>query len=103
MGRTKDKIIVIQRIDEETETWSDVWTLHARINKARVDSEVYTSGSIKPNRELTFDVRYFKGLEDVDYNSQNYRIIYDDHTWDIFDYDDYWEQHKEVRLRGVSQ
>lgn len=40
-----DKPIVIQRIDEGTELWSDIYRLHARVNKSN-GSEYLSAVSI---------------------------------------------------------
>lgn len=102
MSRVYDKPITIQKIDEITETWADVFRLHARINKAKSDSEYLRAGAIRAKKSLTFEVRYFANLEDISLNLQSYRIVYKGVTYDIEDYDDYMFDHKTVKLLGVS-
>ena len=94
--------IIIQKINEVTEEWDDLYNLHARINKAKSNSEYLGSGSIQSKVSLVFEIRYFKGLQDIEYNTQLYRIVYDDIPYDIEDYDDYMREHKTVKLLGVS-
>ena len=98
---TFDKPIVIQKIDQDTETWSDLWPLHARINKT-TGTEFVEAGADRSQSTKTFEVRYFTDLEDVDFNRGLYRIMYRDHAYNIVDYDDYMEKHQTVRLKAVS-
>lgn len=98
---TFDRPIVIQKIDQETEQWSDLWPLHARINKT-TGSEYVEAGADRSQSTKTFELRYFAGLEDVDFNRGLYRIIYRGHTFNIVDYDDYMESHQVVKLKAVS-
>lgn len=96
--------IRIQKIDEATELWVDTFDkpLHAIINKASSDNEYLSGGGIQAKRSLTFEVRYFKALEDISYNTQMYRILYQDQVFNIKDYDDFMLKHKTVKLLGVS-
>lgn len=98
---TYDKPIIIQKIDEDTEVWSDLWSLHARINKT-TGSEFVEAGANRSQSTKTFEVRYFDGIADVDYNRGLYRILYRGHTFNIVDYDDFMESHIVVKLKAVS-
>ena len=98
---TFDRPIVIQTIDQETEQWSNLWPLHARINKT-TGSEYVEAGADRSQSTKTFEIRYFAGIEDIDFNRGLYRIIYRGHTFNIVDYDDYMESHQVVKLKAVS-
>lgn len=98
---TYDRPIVIQKIDQDTELWSDLWNLHARINRS-TGTEFVEAGANQSQATKTFELRYFTALEDVDYNRGLYRIIYRGHTFNIVDYDDYMESHRVVRIKAVS-
>lgn len=102
MSRTYDRPITIQKIDETTEIWNDVYKVHAYVNKSKTDNEYLNSGAIQAKRTLTFEVRYFAKLEDISLNLQSYRILYQGVPYDIEDYDDYQLLHKSVKLLGVS-
>lgn len=102
MGRLFDRPIVIQKINEITETWEDAYRLHAHINKASSDNEYLNAGAIQGKKTLTFEIRYFADLEDVSFNLQCYRVLYQGVPFNIKDYDDYKLQHKSVKLLGVS-
>ncbi|MCD7800674.1 MAG: phage head closure protein [Ruminococcus sp.] len=95
-----DKPIILQKINED-ETWSDYISLHAHVNKTK-QSEYLNAGAIQSKRTLTFTIRYSTVLEDIAYNTQNYRVLYNSNVFDINDYDDYQLLHKTIKLVGVS-
>ena len=97
-----DKIIKIQKIDEETEEWSDVFTLHSCINKHKSDDKYLGSKAIQDKISFVFRVRYFKDIEEIFGNLQLYRIVYNNKNYEIVDYDDYKLKHMNVKLLGVS-
>lgn len=96
-----DRPITIQKIDEATETWADIYKVHARINGLG-GQEKAAAGSEMSQAVLRFDMRYFAQLEDIFLNRQLYRIVYKGSAFDIIDYDDFELQHKEVRLKGQA-
>lgn len=102
MSKTYDRPIVIQKLDELTEDWIDLYSIHASINKASTDNEYLDSGAIRGKRSLTFEVRYFADLEAISFDLQCYRIVYQGRPYDIKDFDDYMLKHKTVKLLGVS-
>ena len=102
MSRPYDKPIVIQKIDEITEQWADVYKVHASVNKSSSDTEYLTAGAVQGKRKLTFEVRYFKALEDIALNLQCYRVVFQGVPYDIKDYDDFKLQHNSGKLLGVS-
>ena len=102
MSKTFDRPITIQQLNESTEDWEDVFKVHARINKAKSDNEYLNAGAVQNKKNLTFEVRYFKALEDISLNTQIYRIVYQGVPFNVVDYDDFMLQHKTVKLLGVS-
>ena len=102
MSKLFDRPISIQRINESTETWEDVFRLHARINKSSTDNEYLNAGAIQAKKNLTFEVRYFSAIEDISFNTQSYRIVYLGVPYNIEDYDDFMLTHKTVKLSAVS-
>ena len=102
MSRVYDRPIVIQKINEDTEQWDDVYKVHARINKSKNDNEYLSAGAIVAKENLVFEVRYFAEIEDIRGHLQHYRIVYRDVTYNIEDFDDYMLQHKTVKLLGAS-
>lgn len=102
MAKVFDRPIIIQKINELTETWEDLYSVHASINKAKSDNEYLNAGAIRAKRTLVFEVRYFKDLEDIALNTQHYRISYQGVSYNIGDYDDFNLEHKTVKFLGVS-
>lgn len=102
MSRVFDRPISIQKRNELTEDWEDVFRVHASINKAKSDDEYLNAGAIQGKKNLTFEIRYFNGIEDISFNIQNYRVVYQGVPYDIKDYDDFMLQHKTVKLLAVS-
>lgn len=98
---TFDKPITIQKLDEDTEQWSDKYYLHARVNKT-TGTEYVNAGANQSQATKTFEVRYFAGIADIDFNRGLYRIVYRDVPYNIVDYDDFQERHQTVKLEGVS-
>lgn len=94
-----DKPITIQIQDPETEEWSNALKLHATVNKTGGGSN-FNAGTDQHNASLTFKLRYVRKLEDIAYNTQPYRIIYRGRAFKVVDYDDYMEQHREIKLVG---
>lgn len=97
-----DRPIIIQKQNTDTEEWSDLYTVHASINKSSSDNTYLGSGASQSKRNLTFEIRYFAGLEKVGLDRQYYRIIYRGEVFDIEDYDDYMLQHETVKFYGMS-
>lgn len=96
-----DKPITIQKQDETTEQWAD-WLskpLHARVNKTG-GGQALQAGADQFRATLTFEVRYFEGLEELRYDSQLFRILYCGRRFKLVDYDDYMEQHRTIKLVG---
>jgi SPP1 family predicted phage head-tail adaptor len=102
MSKVFDRPIIIQKKDEKTELWVDEFKIHARIVETKTDNEFLGAGAVKSRDTLTFEVRYFKALEDIDHNKSLYQIVYRGYPYDIKSYDDPMSQRKIVKLLGVS-
>lgn len=102
MTKVFDKLIMIEKINEVTEEWEPTFFIHAAVNKNKSDDEYLNGGAIQGKRNLVFEVRYFKALEDIADNTQSYRIVFNNTFYDIKDFDDFMLQHKTVKLLGVS-
>lgn len=102
MSRIYDRPITLQKRNEMSEEWEDLYTLHARINKASDDNEYLNAGSIRSKVKKVFEIRYFADLENIEANTQDYRILYKKVSYNVTAYDDYMLQHKTVKLLGES-
>jgi len=96
-----DKPIMIQVQDPDTEQWADAFekNLHAKVNKTGGGTAM-SAGADQYQARLTFELRYVKALEDINYSPQPYRVLYRGRTFKVIDYDDYMEQHRTIRLVG---
>lgn len=94
--------ILIQKLDENTEEWRDFLNLRSFVNKSK-GSEYLSSGAIQYSQELVFNVRYCRPLSEIALNTQLYRIIFENYTYDVIDYDDYMLKHRTVKLLGVGR
>jgi len=97
-----DTPIIIQKINESTEDWDDLFSVHARINKAKADNEYLKAGAVQSKASLTFEIRWFSDVKKISLDTQSYRILYDGVAFNIIDYDDFMMKHKTVKLVGVS-
>lgn len=102
MSKPFDRPITIQKINELTEDWEDVYKVHASINKAKSNNEYLSAGAIQGKISLVFEIRFFKNLEVISNDMQGYRVVYNGTPYNITDYDDYKLLHKTVKLLGVS-
>ena len=93
------KMIRIQRQDPDTEVWSDVARLHARVNKTG-GGQSFDAGADQHPYVLDFDVRYSRLVSPLAYAPHLYRIVYAGHTFQVVDTDDYMESHQYLRIRG---
>lgn len=102
MAKVFDKPITIQKLNSKAKRWEDLYKVHASINKSKSDGEYLSAGAVQAKKNLTFEVRYFSGLEDISLNLQVYRILYRKVPYNIVDFDDFLLKHKTVKLLGVS-
>lgn len=106
------KPIKIMKYDEESEAWSylekdgDIIVFHAKVNKSG-GSEYLGSGSSQSTAQKVFKVRYSSVIAQIELNTQLYRIDYGGLMFDVVDYDDFNDLHREVKLlaeaRGVNE
>lgn len=96
---TYDKPITIEVQHPETEEWTEVMRLHARVNKAGGGTTL-NAGADQYHVRLTFEVRYLLRLAEIALNVQPYRVVYRGRTFKVIDYDDFMEQHQTIKLVG---
>lgn len=101
MSNAKNIPIVIQKQDVESEKWSDEFKVHARVTRTK-GSEYLKVGAVQSQVERLFEITYFPALQDIEFNTGIYRIVYKDTYFNITDYDDFMDEHKDVKLVGVS-
>jgi len=99
--RCFDKPIVIQYRDEDAKQWVRYLVLHAQVN-ATSSNEYTTSGASRSGHHVTFKVRYSQDIKPIAHEMQKYRILYDGCFYRINGYDDFYLQHKQVKLLGET-
>jgi hypothetical protein len=90
------------QIQDDNGKWGDKWNLHARKVNKTGGGQVYNAGADQYKTTLTFEVPYFKDLENMRYSPQLYRILYRGHTFKLVDWDDFKEEHRTVKLVGEA-
>lgn len=102
------KPIKIIKYDEELGEWNKLAlngeeiVFHARVNKSS-GSEYLGSGSGQSTAQKVFVVRYSSVIAAIELNTQLYRIEYAGEIYDVVDYDDFNELHREVKLLGEAR
>lgn len=97
-----NKPITIQKWDESTETWVDFLFAHASVNK-HGSNEYLGSGAEQTASDKEFTVRYSTMIRQIELNTQLFRILYENHHYEVNDYDDYMDRHMTVRLLGTAR
>lgn len=99
--------VTIQRLDQETEEWTDYLHFHAlKVNQPVSygfgDRESHAAAAEQFHARLLFELRWCKAIEDAVYSPQLYRIIYKGRTYNIQGYDDFMEQNRTVKIYGEA-
>ena len=94
-----NKPILIQKLNEETEQWEKFCETRANVNKT--GGREYTNASTNISASTyNFKVRYRKSLEEVIFNTEMYRVVYNNRCFDIKNVDRYAESTNELILIG---
>lgn len=102
------KPIKIIKYNEESGDWEPLAidgediVFHAKVNKSS-GSEYLGSGSTQSTAQKVFIVRYSSVIAEIELNTQLYRIDYGGVMYDVTDYDDFNELHREVKLLGEAR
>ena len=91
--------ILIQKLNLDTEMYEDYYSTHSNINK--VGGKEYTqAGANISNSTFNFKVRYCSKMEDVIFNTEIYRVVYNNRCYDIKNVDHYGENKAELTITG---
>lgn len=102
------KPITILKYDEQNDEWQPLAldgqpiVFHAAVNKSG-GSEYLGSGATQSAANKVFKVRYCSLISDIELNTQLYRIEYAGVIYDVTDYDDFNDLHREVKLLGEAR
>lgn len=94
--------VMLQRVNDETESYEDVKRLYALKVNRKSGAESFDSAAGQYHLTLTFRFAYTKVFEQVRFEPQHFRLVYNDQPFSISDYDDYMEQHLFVNITGVA-
>lgn len=97
-----NKPIVIQKWNEDAQGWEIYFTCHARVNTSKATTNL-DGGTLYGRNKTNFDVRFCKAVSMIEFDTQLYRIVYKNVVYDLVEYDDYMEQHRTVKLKGVGK
>ena len=89
----RNHVIELQKLDA-AHRWKPVGRYHAAVNKSS-GKEYLSAGAVQSQLQLVFSLRNCSEIAAI-------RIAYNGGIYKVSDYDDYKEQHRTVRLLGVS-
>ncbi len=98
---TFDRPITIQRIDPDTEEWSDYISVHAWVNKAR-SSQHAEAGAMRTTQTLEFRMRWDPRMRPIAQDMQSFRVVYEGVCYSVEDTDDYMQRHRVFEIEGAS-
>ena len=97
---TFNHLIKFQKLNA-TNVYEDYYSCHAQINKTGGD-EYLVAGAVSTKNKFTFVVRYCIELKDLQFDTQTYRIIFNNITFNILDADDFKQKHITIKIIGES-
>lgn len=95
-----NKKIQFQKLNIETEKWIEFYSCYAEVNKAS-GREFFNAKTNITQSTFNFKVRYIRQLEDIIFNTNEYRIIYKDRIFNIVNVDD--KQEKRLKITFVGE
>ena len=98
---TRDKIIVIEKLNATTEKWEEFFSGHSGINKAN-GKEYINRGTVINKNTFVFDLIYNKKLSNIIFEAELYRIKYKNRIFNIVNADDFELRHERILLIGES-
>lgn len=93
------KSIKIEKLNTETEEWEKYFSGYAEVNKAS-GREYFNAGTNITQNTFNFVTHYMNKLNDIRFNTSQYRIIYESKVFDIINVDDPKERHTKITLVG---
>lgn len=91
--------ILIQKQDIYEETWSDYYLTHTNINKA-TGKEYFNASTNISSSTFNFEVRYCEKVKEIIFDTEIYRIIYQNRIFDIVNVDRVKENNNKITLVG---
>lgn len=94
-----NKLVLIQKLNLDTEVWEDYFLTHANVNKSS-GKEYFNARVEISNSTFNFSIRYSPKLEDVMFNTEVYRVVYDSRIFDIKNADNFMMKNHELIIVG---
>lgn len=91
--------INIQKLNNDIEIWEDYHLTHAEINKAN-GKEYFNASTNISSSTYNFKIRFCKLLEDIQFNTSLYRVVYRDKVFDIKNVDNKNLKNHELTIVG---
>lgn len=93
--------IQVRKLNENTNLYEDYYSCHANVNKTG-GNEYLIAGAVSTKNKFTFVVRYCKELKTLQFDTQSYRIVFNDIVFNILDADDFMQRHQTIKIIGES-
>ncbi len=94
-----NKKIKFQKLNVNTEIWEEYYSCYSEVNKSS-GKEYFNAKTNITKNTYNFKVRYIRKLEDIIFNTSQYRILYKDKIFNIINVDD--KQEKRIKLTFVG-
>ena len=94
-----NKLVLIQKLDQDTEEWNDYFLTHANVNKSS-GKEYFNASTNISSSTFNFSIRYSPYLRDIVFNTEEYRVVYDDKYFDIKNVDNFMLKNHEIVIVG---
>ena len=91
--------IKILKLNLDTEVYEDYFSTHANINKTG-GKEYLSAGTNISNSTFNFKVRFNEKTKAMIYDTEAYRIAYDNRYYDVKNVDRYGESKNELTITG---
>lgn len=91
--------ILIQKLNLDTEAYEEYYKTHANINKTGGKEYAQAATNISSST-YNFKIRYCEILKEVIYNTEIYRVVYENRCYDIKNIDRYAESKTEITIIG---
>lgn len=95
-----NKLIKFQKLNADIEKWEDYYFCYAEVNKSS-GNEYFNARTNITQNTYNFKVMYISKLEDIIFNTSQYRILYKNKNFDIKNVDD--KQEKRLKLTFVAE
>ena len=95
-----NKLIKFQKLNADIEKCEDYYSCYAEVNKSS-GNEYFNARTNITQNTYNFKVMYISKLEDIIFNTSQYRILYKNKNFDIKNVDD--KQEKRLKLTFVAE